>query len=250
MAGATGKRTIALVLVAAVLFMGLGGAYFYFRGQQFIAATAAIAPPAERQGLLLIIDPGHGGLDGGAVSVTGHEESEINLNVALRLEALAALYGIPTEMTRRTEELNYPEGATTIRAKKVADTRARVELINAAQNAVVISIHQNTYDGLGASGPQVLFARTEASEEFAQIMQDALTTGLRLDRPRTPTRVPSGVFLMNHIDCPAILVECGFLSNPREEEMLRTASYQLKLAGILLAGYLQSIELLELRYSE
>jgi len=248
MASVSGKRAIVLMLIAAVLFMGLGGTYFYFRGQQFIVTMATVAPPAERQGLLLIIDPGHGGADGGAVSVTGAEESEINLAIALRLEALAALYGISTEMTRRTEELDYPESATTIRAKKVADTRARVELINTAQNAVVISIHQNTYDGPRVSGPQVLFARTEGSEAFAQTMQDALTVGLQLERPRTPTRVPSGVFIMNHINCPAILVECGFLSNPREEEMLRTESYQLKLAGILLAGYIQSIELLEARY--
>ena len=249
MAKQTGRRTIALGIAAAVLFMGLGGVYYYFRGLQFVATMATPAPPAQVEGLLLIIDPGHGGMDGGAVSLTGVEESEINLAIGLRLEALAALYGIPTQMTRRTAELDYPEDARTIRAKKVADTRARVDLINAAPNAVVISIHQNTYDGPGASGPQVLFAPTEDSEAFAQIMQDALTVGLALERPRPPVRVPRGVFLMNHIDCPAILVECGFLSNPWEEELLRTSDYQLKLAGILLAGYIQAMELLEGRYA-
>ena len=248
MANNPGKRTIILCVVAALLFMGLGGVYYYSRGQKFVATMATASPPAQAEGLRLIIDPGHGGADGGAVSVTGVEESEINLAIALRLEALAALYGLPTQMTRRTADLDYPADATTIRAKKVADTRARVELINTTPNAVVISIHQNTYDGPGASGPQVLFARTEASEAFAQIMQDTLTAGLGLERPRTPTKVPAGVFIMNHIDSPAILVECGFLSNPREEERLRTETYQLKLAGILLAGYIQSIELLEARY--
>ena len=240
----TGRRTVALVIVAAILFIGLGGAYYYFRGQKFALTTAASAPQNQTEGLLLIIDPGHGGLDGGAVSLTGVEESGINLAIALRLEALAALYGIPAEMTRRTMDLDYPEGAITIRAKKVADTRARVEMINATPNAVVISIHQNTYPGPSVSGPQVLFSRTERSEELAQIMQEALTVGLQLERPRTPSGVPSGVFIMNHIDHPAILVECGFLSNPREEELLRTESYQLKLAGILLAGYVQAMELL------
>ena len=237
------KRMIAGCLTALVLFVGLGGTYYYFRGQQFIATMATVEPPAQT-GLLLIIDPGHGGLDGGAVSLTGVDESEINLAIALRLEALAALYGLPTEMTRRTMELDYPADANTIRAKKVADTRARVALINNAENAVVLSIHQNTYDGPNASGPQVLFAETERSVEFAQIMQDALTVGLGLERPRTPTRVPRDVFLMNHINPPAILVECGFLSNPREEELLRTDVYQLKLAGTLLAGYIQAMELL------
>jgi len=227
--------------------MGLSAVYYYFRGQQFVATMRTIAAPSEGTELRLIIDPGHGGADGGAVSLTGVEEDEINLAIALRLEALAALYGVPVQMTRRTADLDYPEDAVTIRAKKVADTRARVALINTTPNAVVISIHQNTYDGPGASGPQVLFAQTQASEAFAQIMQDALTAGLQLEHPRTPTRVPRGVFIMNHIDCPAILIECGFLSNPDEEALLRTETHQLKLAGILLAGYMQSIELLETR---
>ena len=242
----TRKRSIALCIAAAIVCMTLGGIYFYATGQRF---TATMSPHREGEAvLLLIIDPGHGGADGGAISLTGVHESEINLEIALRLEALAALYGIPTQMTRRTADLNYPEGATTIRAKKVADTKARVELINAAENAVVISIHQNTYDGAGVSGPQVLFARTDASEEFAVNIQSALTHALGLDRPRIPVKVPRGVYIMNHIDTPAILVECGFLSNPAEEALLRTADYQLRLAAAMLAGYIQSIDLLMARY--
>lgn len=202
----------------------------------------------REQSLLIIIDPGHGGMDGGATSITGIKERELNLEIALRLEALAALYGIPTEMTRRTADIDYPEDANTIRQKKVADTRARVELINAATNAVVISIHQNTYDGASVSGPQVLFARTQASEEFAVHMQNALTEALGLTRPRTPVKVPQGVYIMNHIDTPAILVECGFLSNPGEEAALRTEAYQIRLASALLSGYLRALDVLQARY--
>ena len=248
MAKHSGRRTLTLVVAAAVLLIGLSGAYYYFRGQKFAATMARTAPAEEAVTLRLIIDPGHGGLDGGAVSLTGMEESEINLAIALRLEALAILYGIPTEMTRRTTDLVYPEDANTIRAKKVADTRARVQQINDAPNAVVISIHQNTYDGPSVSGPQVLFADTEASEAFAEIMQNALTVGLGLERPRAPVRVRASVFIMNHIDCPAILVECGFLSNPAEEGLLRTEDYQLRLAGILLSGYMEAVTLLQARY--
>lgn len=235
------KRIMVGLVAVTVLFMALGGVYFFFRGQAFIGT---IAEPRSRPPLL-IIDPGHGGADGGAVGTTGVHESEINLAVGLRLEALAALYGIPTEMTRRTAEIDYPESATTIRAKKVADTRARVALINNAPNPVVVSIHQNTYDGPGATGPQVLFAATPGSEAFAQQMQAALTVGLGLERPRSPAKVPGGVYLMNHITPPAILVECGFLSNPAEEALLQTQTYQLRLAAILLAGYVQSIDLFE-----
>ena len=236
---------IALCLVAVILFMTLSGIYFYATGQRFIAVAGM---EAETEPLLLIIDPGHGGMDGGATSLTGVEERELNLEIALRLEALAALYGIPTEMTRRTAEIDYPEGANTIRQKKVADTRARVELINAATNAVVISIHQNIYDGASASGPQVLFANTAESEAFGLNMQEALTEALDLTRPRAPIQVRQGVYIMNHIDTPAILVECGFLSNPEEEAALRTEIYQIRLASALLSGYIRSLELFQARY--
>jgi len=225
--------------------MTLSGIYFYATGQRFIAVMGTDAEP-ER--LLLIIDPGHGGMDGGATSITGVEERELNLEIALRLEALAALYGIPTEMTRRTAEIDYPEDANTIRQKKVADTRARVELINTATNAVVISIHQNIYEGSNASGPQVLFADTIASEAFGLNMQEALTEALGLTRPRAPIQVRQGVYIMNHINTPAILVECGFLSNPEEEAALRTEAYQIRLASALLSGYIRSLELFQARY--
>jgi len=236
---------IALCLVAALLFMTLSGIYFYATGQRFRTVMGA---GTETEYLLLIIDPGHGGMDGGATSLTGVEERELNLEIAQRLEALAALYGIPTEMTRRTADIDYPEDANTIRQKKVADTRARVELINGAANAVVISIHQNIYDGPNASGPQVLFANTAASEEFGLHMQEALTQALSLTRPRPPIQVRQGVYIMNHIDTPAILVECGFLSNPEEEAALRTEAYQIRLASALLSGYIRSLELLRARY--
>ena len=238
-------RGIALCLFAAVLFLGMSTVYFYFTGQRHVTVMASFDEPRE---LLLFIDPGHGGADGGAVSPAGVHESQINLEIALRLEAIAALYGVPAEMTRRSADLNYPPEADTIREKKVADTRARVELINAASYAVVVSIHQNTYPGANVSGPQVLFADTAASEDFAKTMQEALTLGLQLERSRAPVRVPRGVYIMNHIECPAILVECGFLSNPGELERLLSESYQLRLAAAMFSGFIQSRELLEARY--
>jgi len=225
--------------------MGLGSVYYYARNQKHVAAMAT---GGGAEGIMLIIDPGHGGVDGGAVSLSGAHESDLNLAVGLKLEALAALYGIPASMTRRTTDLDYPEEADTIRAKKVADTRARVAQINETPNAVVISIHQNIFEGSSVSGPQILFADTAVSEEFALHMQEALLTAIQPEKKRAPSRVSRNVYLMNHIDCPAILVECGFLSNPWEEALLQTDSYQRKLAAGLLAGFIQSREILEARY--
>ena len=238
MKGKKHKQVLALLLAAVLL--AAGSLYYYTRGYETVAVTAQVAPSGQ---FLLLIDAGHGGADGGAVSPGGVHESEINLAIAHRLEALAALYGIPTELTRHSQEINYPPEAATIRAKKVADTRARVEQINQATNAVVVSIHQNIFSqDSRVRGPQVLFAPTPGSEAFATQMQGALTQGLNLERPRDPIRVPSGVYIMNRITPPAILVECGFLSNPEEEAKLKTPEYQLQLAAILLAGYVQWVQ--------
>ena len=229
-----------------VLFLGMTTAYFYMTAERFVTV---MAPREETRQLLLIIDPGHGGADGGASDQMGREEDELNLHIALRLEALAIFYGISTQMTRNTHDIDYPEDADSIRRKKVADTRARVEMINAAQYAVVISIHQNTFPGdSSVRGTQVLYANTPQSDVFAQMMQDTLTQGLGLERSRKPVAVSQSVFLMNHIDAIAILVECGFLSNPEEAERLQGDTYQIQIAASLLAGYLQAQEILQVRY--
>lgn len=240
------KWKIVCLMVVPLLFLGIGTVYFYFTAERFVTV---MAPTVQNEQLLLIIDPGHGGADGGASDSVGREEDEINLNIALRLEALALLYGLPVEMTRRTHDIDYPEDASSIRAKKVADTRMRVEQINAAQNAVVISIHQNTFPGDNSvEGTQVLYAQTAQSDIFAEIMQATLSEGLGLSRSRTPTRVSSSVFLMNHIDATAILVECGFLSNPNEAERLQENGYQIQIASSLLAGYVRAQDILRERY--
>ncbi|MCL2409270.1 MAG: N-acetylmuramoyl-L-alanine amidase [Oscillospiraceae bacterium] len=202
--------------------------------------------PAAREiclGLTLIIDPGHGGADGGAVSANGLRESEVNLDIAQRLDQLMGFFGVRTVMTRDSEDITYSPSADTIRAKKVEDTRNRVSLINSIENAVLISIHQNTYPSPGPSGTQVLFARTAGSEAFAKSMQQLFITAMGSQNRRTATRVPGNVFLMNQVTVPAILVECAFLSNPEEEALLKTGEYRLKIAAIISAGFLSQREL-------
>ena len=207
------------------------------------------AAPAVRIGatsaLTLIIDPGHGGMDGGAVSIHGVRESEINLDVAQRLELIMGFFGVHTVTTRDSEELDYSKDATTIRAKKNEDIRNRINLINSTENAVLISIHQNKYHEPGPSGAQVLYARTAGSREFADGMQAALTSALNPRRARKATVVPKGVYIMNNITPLAILIECGFLSNPDESSLLTSSEYRLKIAMAIAAGFLNNRDILE-----
>ena len=196
---------------------------------------------SKAQEPLLIIDPGHGGEDGGAVAEDGSKESEINLAVALKMEALCGFLGVNTAMTRDSEILDYPKSANTIRAKKIADQKARIELINSTPNAVLISVHQNTYPSAKPSGGQALYGKVEGSQTLAEIIQTNITLNIDADNNRGAAKISDNIYLMKKAECPAVLVECGFMSNPTELELLKTEEYQAKLAAVFVASYTQFI---------
>ena len=203
------------------------------------AAVARLDAPPEP---VLVLDPGHGGLDGGATAADGVRESQINLEIALRTENLAKLAGIRTLMTRREEELLYPPEASTVHEKKVWDQKSRVELINGTPGAVLISIHQNRYPDPRPSGSQVLYARTAGSQELGELLHENLITCLCPENRRVAAPVQDSIYLMKQMKCPAILVECGFLSNVAEAQKLQGSNYQISLATVTVASYLQFLE--------
>lgn len=188
---------------------------------------------------VLVIDAGHGGLDGGAVSVTGRYESRINLEIALRLRDLAAFLGVPAVMTRDSEELTYPQEFTTIAARKKWDTARRVEMADSMGNVIFLSIHQNFFPSAKPRGPQVLYARDDVSRELGERLQELLTTTLLPESRRVAVPADKGIYIMSHVHCPAVLVECGFLSHPMEAALLENDTYQKKLAVLLMAGVLE-----------
>lgn len=181
----------------------------------------------------LVIDAGHGGSDGGAVSVTGKRESDYNLSIALRVEDMAAFAGLRPVMLRR-EDVSLESGGDTIASRKVSDLKNRVKIVHAVENPLLLSIHQNHFSEAKYHGAQVFYAQTPGSEVLAQTMQDALRMGLdpKNHRKCKPAR---GIYLMEQVSCPAVLVECGFLSNPAEEERLGDAAYQKKLAAVMVS---------------
>ena len=190
------------------------------------------------EGRILIIDAGHGGLDGGASSADGMLESTINLAVAQRLEFLAQLFGVKTVMTRTTEGLDYPESAKTVREKKNWDQKTRAELISSIPNAVLISIHQNTYPDPRPHGSQVLYGPAQGSQELGELAHNLLIEMLNPENRRVAEPISDKIYLMRKAQCPAILVECGFMSNAQENTLLSDDEYQTKLAMVLLASYL------------
>lgn len=200
--------------------------------------TIAQMIPVERQHTI-VIDAGHGGEDGGAISCTGVTESKYNLEIALKLNDLLHLMGYDTRMVRTTDTSVYTEGKT-IAQKKVSDLQNRVRLAEETNNAVFLSIHQNTFQDSRYRGAQVFYADTIGSREVADAIQNALISALNPGSNRQ-SKPAESVYLMQHVSCTAVLVECGFLSNPEEEANLRNAEYQKKLSCVLaatLANYL------------
>lgn len=192
---------------------------------------------AEAPRPVMIIDPGHGGLDGGAVSLTGKKESELNWQIAERLHDLAGFLGVGTLMTRNAYEIEYPAGSASISQRKKWDTRKRVALINSVSAGVLISIHQNYYPSSGPHGTQVLYNAVQGGRAMAKMIQDRFSV-IADTGGRNAAAADNSIYIMSHAVCPAVLVECGFLSNPREAELLESEEYQMRLAvGIAAAFY-------------
>lgn len=188
---------------------------------------------------VLVIDAGHGGLDGGASSADGTLESTVNLAVAQRLDFLARLFGVETVMTRTSNELDYPDSAVTVREKKNWDQKTRAELIASVQNGVLISIHQNIYPDPRPHGSQVLYGTASGSRELGELAHSLLIETLNPENRRVVEPVSDKIYLMRKAQCPAILVECGFMSNPLESELLADSGYQTRLAMVLLVSYMR-----------
>ena len=198
-------------------------------GNHTINVSVENAPVENRR--CVVIDAGHGGVDGGATSCTGVLESGINLEIALRLNDLMNLLGMDTVMIRTTDCSVYTEGES-IAAKKYSDLKQRVKIVNDKGNAVLVSIHQNYFSNSRYSGAQVFYSDTQGSDILARSMQRNFIATINKNSNRKAKRA-SGVYLMQHSNWTGVLVECGFISNSSEEERLRNKSYQIDICCVI-----------------
>ncbi len=178
-----------------------------------------------------VIDAGHGGVDGGATSCTGRLESTYNLEIALRLKDLLCLLGFDTKMIR-TEDISVYTKGDTIAQKKISDLKERVRIVNETENAVLLSIHQNNFSDSRYHGAQIFFAGSDKSKVLAQELQTSFAESINPGN-RRQCKKGKGIYLMERITCPGVLIECGFLSNPEEEAKLRNPMYQKQLCGVI-----------------
>lgn len=193
--------------------------------------------PPKGQGRVVIIDAGHGGEDGGAIGVTGLVEKDLNLDLAKRLCALLEADGVRVIMTRTEDVLLYDRGADYEGRKKVLDLAARQAIGDANPDAIFVSLHANTFPEEIYHGLQVWYSpNCEKSAALAEAVRCEVVGTLQPDNHRQCKPAGSNIFLLHKLQIPAVLVECGFLSNAAECRALEDPAYRDQLAHALYKG--------------
>ena len=185
----------------------------------------------------IVIDAGHGGEDGGTQSADGVLEKDINLQISLKLNSLLKVMGYNTVMTRQQDKLIYDESCTKMRQKKVSDINNRLEIAKSYPDSLFISIHQNYFTESKYSGAQVFYSpNNEESAVLAQSIQQNVCSLLQKENSRKIKKSGSEIFLLDNIKSPAVMVECGFMSNADEALKLTDEEYQKKMALAIASG--------------
>lgn len=178
----------------------------------------------------VVVDAGHGEPDGGAVGINGTIEKDINLQIALKLREVLENRGVRVIMTRTDDNSICDNSARTLHEKKVSDMHNRLEIINTSGADLFLSIHMNSFSDPKSGGLHVFYSRNHPeAEESAILIQESIAkiTGAKTHAVKTASDT---LFLMKNPIPPAILIECGFISNPEEEKLLNDDNYQSKIA--------------------
>ena len=182
-------------------------------------------------GVTIVLDAGHGGEDGGAQG-NGLSEKDLNLDITLRVATLLREQGVNVVLTRDTDILLYDTESDYKGKKKAQDLRKRLEITNSCENPVLVSIHMNYFAETKYSGLQVWYSKNDAnSKTLANLIQSNVKNTLQPNNNRATKEATSSIFLLHNATCPAVLIECGFLSNPDEAHALGDADYRQKLAN-------------------
>ncbi len=223
-----GKRRILFVFLI-LIFLSAASALMGKKQE-----TAALSENSKT----LVIDPGHGGIDSGALGADGTRESDINLAIALRLRAVAELYGQENTLIRQDDSSK----CDTEDYSEHRDLECRTALVCAERNPVYVSIHQNHFPTAQAGGAQVIYAPGAESETLGRIMHQNIINALYPYCRRVAEPAAKKLYILSHVQCPAVLVECGFVSNPSDLENLKRPAFQTSLAVLMMASYLQYLQ--------
>lgn len=226
------EKTVVLILAAGILLLGSA----YFKRAEW--AKEVYATDVRTELPVVVLDAGHGGKDPGKVGSDGTLEKDINLSITERIKALLEQNGILVVMTREDDRDLASENASN---RKNEDLKARAALVSKTAPAIFVSIHQNSYPDEEADGAQTFYAAGSVQgKQLATIIQKNLKRELKDDNHRV-AKASKEYYLLKKTECPGVIVECGFLSNPREAALLSSEEYREKLAFAIHLGILEYI---------
>ncbi len=210
-----GKRSVVCVVAAALVFA--------FAGLGVFAVVNTVADSRTVLGAIVVIDAGHGGFDGGVVGVSGTKESDLNLRLALTLGGILEEDGVGVVYTRTADEA--------LGSTKRQDMSARAEIIKNSRPDCVISLHLNSYPDKTRRGVQVFYDDTGKGVSFASFMQERLNATINEEYSKRSDLAPQAgdYFVTKCADCPSLIIECGFISNPEDEALLKTEAFRRRL---------------------
>nr|WP_316621896.1 N-acetylmuramoyl-L-alanine amidase [uncultured Ruminococcus sp.] len=230
-------KTIYLIILAVLLI-----SFCIVMFSAFSNITAHTSADIDDDRITVIIDAGHGGEDGGA-EVDGVLEKDINLSIADKLADTLRLCGVRVTEIRDEDISVYDDSAQTLREKKVSDLKHRVETVNGSENNILVSIHQNKFDNNAYSGAQVFYSsNNDKSRVLAGSIRNSVVSLLQNDNTRELKPANSDIYLLDNATVPAVIVECGFLSNDEERAKLLDSGYQSEMAYSIAMGVLEYID--------
>lgn len=227
-------KTIYLIILIVMLI-----SFCIFLYASFSNLAAHTSAEVSDSKPTVIIDAGHGGEDGGA-QVDGVLEKDINLGIAEKLAGLLRLCGYKVVEIRDKDISVYDEGAQTLREKKVSDLHKRAEIINESDRNILVSIHQNKFENSVYHGTQIFYSVNNSdSRTLAEAVRKSVVSLLQSDNTRELKPAGSDIFILDQAKVPAIIVECGFLSNDEERARLLDEGYQSEMAYSVAMGVLE-----------
>ncbi len=229
--------SLCFLLICALLFY----ASFRLFNKESLVNTPLPSPIAPT----VIIDAGHGGEDGGTIGVNGVLEKDINLAIAKKIHRALSDLGVNCVMTRSEDVLLYDRNEDYQGRKKALDMKARLKIATSYENVIFISVHQNSFPQAKYSGFQVYYSPNDPrSKAFAENLEKSVRASLQPQNNRFSKQSSGSIYLLDKLTCPAVLVECGFLSNADECALLSTEEYQSKLATVIASATLSFINTL------
>ena len=236
-------KFIVILIVSASLSLALAlllGAFDSVAAEGSDIQTAGTSFPKYKT---VVIDAGHGGEDGGASSEAGLVEKDVNLEIAVILREMLEANGVDVVMTREDDRLLYDRNVNYQGRKKKLDLAARVAIADSTPDAILISIHMNSFPNPRYSGLQVWYSQNNAdSYSLAELIRSKNQGMLQSDNSRKTKAATSAINLLYNAKCPAVLVECGFLSNADEAALFETQDYRQKVAFMLFCSITEFLE--------